>query len=67
MVKLTVAGRRGPDPIPWLQTAPPLLVCPVCARSRTFRVAVLPQPEQGDLAEEIPRRLPQQDGGTGLG
>ena len=44
MVKLTVAGRRGPEAVPWLQTAPPLVVCPVCARTRTFRVAVAPLP-----------------------
>lgn len=38
VVKLTVAGRRGPDVVDWLQTVGPLAACPVCARTRRFRV-----------------------------
>ncbi|MEW6046495.1 MAG: hypothetical protein AB1609_08435 [Bacillota bacterium] len=42
-VRLRVSGRRGPDAIDYIQTAGELLVCPVCARTRRFRIIVEPE------------------------
>ena len=72
MVRVVATGRRGPDPTPWLRVAPALYVCPVCARTRTFRVVAEPAPDgEGHApptsAEKVPLGLPQQQPGPGLG
>ncbi|HEY8486301.1 MAG TPA: hypothetical protein VIL11_02800 [Limnochordales bacterium] len=48
VVKLEVAGRRGPQRLDWLKVAAPLEVCPWCARNHRFAVRWEPLPPPGE-------------------